>query len=295
MIRILVVLVFFAGAVYGAGGTTAADFVRVNVGERACSMGGAFTGVSNDNYCLYWNPAGAAQLGMKELSLSHTDYVADIKIAHISFMNPLAGKYTVGFGINNLYVEDKRRDMGGNVTGTFVNNDTTVSLLASARVKEDVLVGGVIKGLFEQLDTERTSGLAIDVGVMYQISGMNLGLVVQNVGSEIDYGNGVKASLPTNIKVGIGYLGSEKGTLSSDLDIPLYGTRSISIGGEYNVWRTLYIRAGYKLKEGGNDLGGLDGLSAGLGFSIKKNIINYALTPFGEFGYIHRISFNRMF
>ena len=39
-------------------GTTAAQFLKIGAGARAIGMGGTYTGISNDIYAVYWNPAG---------------------------------------------------------------------------------------------------------------------------------------------------------------------------------------------------------------------------------------------
>jgi long-subunit fatty acid transport protein len=257
-------------------------------------MGGAFTGVADDATAIYWNPAGACQIGAREITLGHTDYVADIKLGNIAYVAPV-GNYVVGVGVENLYVEDWRRDIDGNVLGTFVNNLTNVGLMLSYQATNEVAVGGVVKGIYEQLDTERSSGVGIDLGMMYDLGGINLGLVVQNLGSGISYGD-VTGALPTNLKVGIGYGGiaSGKGLVSSDIKIPVNGNRIISVGGEYNVWKTLYLRGGYSLMEN-NTLGPLYGLNTGMGFAVSGYRINYGFAPFGTFGSIHRVSFNKRF
>ena len=64
----------------------------------------------------------------------------------------------------------------------------------------------------------------------------------------------------------------------------------VSIGSEYYVVKYVVVRAGYKYRSGGNDLGGLDGLSAGLGVNIKSYSLDYAFVPFGEFDSTHRVS-----
>ncbi|MCP4481312.1 MAG: hypothetical protein GY817_00585, partial [bacterium] len=45
----------------------------------------------------------------------------------------------------------------------------------------------------------------------------------------------------------------------------------------------------------GNDLGALDGVSAGLGFVYSNYGIDYAYVPFGEYAETHRVSLNIFF
>jgi len=294
MIRVLLVLILATSVVYSAG-TASYEFLRVGVGERACSMGEAFSGVADDATAIFWNPAGATQLAKKELTVGHTAYVAEIKLANAGYMVP-AGRFVIGIGLQSLYDEQWRRDYDGNVLGTFSNNETSLGVMVGYKVRSDLSIGGTIKALNSQLDTERSSAIGIDIGAMYNVGGINFGLVVRNLGTNITYGEGTGA-LPTDVRIGVGYAGiaGGKGLISSDINIPVYGRKSLMVGGEYNIYKTLYIRGGYKLRDGGSELGALDGLNAGVGFSVRKVTINYGMAPFGEFAMTHRISLNTRF
>ena len=51
------------------------------------------------------------------------------------------------------------------------------------------------------------------------------------------------------------------------------------------------IRAGYKHNSAiNNTLGALSGLTCGAGFKLGIMGIDYALVPYGDLGYTHRIS-----
>lgn len=288
MYRVMMALLvcFCVVTVYGA--TASNEYLRIGVGERAVSMGEAFTGVSNDATTLYWNPAGATQLDSKALSLGYTEFVADIKLSNIAYTVPMKN-FVVGVGVQNLFTEDLRRDEDGNVQGTFVNNLTNVGVMLAHQFSNGLSVGATVKGLQEQLDTYRASGIALDLGVMKSVGGMNIGLTVKNIGTSEN------GALPTDVRLGIGYSGISNMTIASDIEFPMYGQRTIMVGGEYNVYKSLYLRGGYKYRDGGSQLGSLDGINAGLGFSLGKNVVNYAISPFGEFAVIHRLSFNRYF
>ena len=59
-------------------GTSAANFLRIGVGARALSMGGAFVALADDPTAAYWNVAGLAKLERDGVAFTHTDWVAGI-------------------------------------------------------------------------------------------------------------------------------------------------------------------------------------------------------------------------
>jgi long-subunit fatty acid transport protein len=287
MIRIVLVLLLSVVVVYG-GGTNSNEYLRIGVGERACSMGGAFTGLSDDGTAMFWNPAGATQLQSKTLTLGYTAYVADIKLGDFAYTVPM-GKYAIGVGFHNLFVEDMARDIYGNNLGTFTNNYANVGMMLSYKMDNGISVGGTVKALHEQLYTYTSNGVAMDLGAMMPVGGISLGMVVRNIGTS------ETGTLPTDVRFGIGYAGLGSGIISSDIDIPVNGKKSIMVGGEYNVYKSLFVRGGYRYQDGGSDVGTLDGLNAGLGFSVGKMLINYGFAPFGDYATIHRMSINTTF
>ncbi len=49
-------------------GTTAAQFLKINIGPRAMGMGTAFTATASDMSSIYWNPAGLVSIEYPELA-----------------------------------------------------------------------------------------------------------------------------------------------------------------------------------------------------------------------------------
>ena len=65
---------------------------------------------------------------------------------------------------------------------------------------------------------------------------------------------------------------------------------TFKLGTEYNISDMVFLRAGYKYLQYGNDLGALSGLTVGLGADIADYYLDYAFTPYGSLGQVHRIS-----
>src|SRR5262249_228129 len=52
---------------------SAGGFLRVPAGARAVGMGGAFVALADDGSAPFWNPAGLALLGAREILYQHAE------------------------------------------------------------------------------------------------------------------------------------------------------------------------------------------------------------------------------
>src|SRR6185312_4977369 len=57
---LLICLMLLASSAFAQDDKYAGDFLRIPVGARSLSMGGAFTSVANDESAFHWNPAGVS-------------------------------------------------------------------------------------------------------------------------------------------------------------------------------------------------------------------------------------------
>ena len=63
-----------AGAVNSNAGTSAFSFLKINAGARAVWMGGAFTGLADDENSLYYNPPCIATMEHRSFILGSHNY-----------------------------------------------------------------------------------------------------------------------------------------------------------------------------------------------------------------------------
>jgi len=275
-----------------SAGTTAGDFLAIGVGARACGMGEAYSAVTDGANSVYWNPAGLIIKKGSEVTFSHLQYVSGIRLGDVAFCMPYKVG-VLGVELNTLYTEDTRREaVTGNKTGDFMNYNAALTVAYSQEVDKNIYLGAGLKGIYMKLDDTAAKGVGLDVGGLYKVNEkLKCGLVVQNIGTKIKFENDAATPLSTNIRAGISYLINKSWIAALDGNMPFDGSKSASVGSEYYVVKYVAVRAGYKYRSGGNDLGGLDGLSAGLGLSIKSYSLDYAFVPFGEFDSTHRVSF----
>ena len=87
---------------------------------RPVSMGGAFTGLADDESALYYNPAGVAGLEGKRYMLAYQNNVFDMQWGFVGYIHPLGLDKKVSLYLNYLnYGDFIRTDELGNEEGTF--------------------------------------------------------------------------------------------------------------------------------------------------------------------------------
>ena len=84
-------LFLLAGQLYGkdinsGAGTSAFAFLKINSGARPVAMGGAFTGVADDENSLYYNPAGIASMNRNGVILGYHNYFVDLQSGTVGYV-----------------------------------------------------------------------------------------------------------------------------------------------------------------------------------------------------------------
>jgi len=281
---------------FAAGpGTTGATFLKLGVGSRPVAMGEAFVAAADDINALYWNPSGLSLAEGKQVIFTHTEWFQAIRYEYLAYCQPAFGG-TIGAGITYLYITDiERRDIAGALLGTTVPaNDLAIAVSYAKTLSERLNLGGTVKIINQQLDDKSALGAAIDLGMQYKLNkeGLVMGFALQNIGYEAPFITEA-SPMPMNLKAGIANKSADsKLTLSADLNYSILDSIwALGAGFEYWVHPILAIRAGYKYNSAiNNTLGALSGLTCGAGFKIGILGIDYALVPYGDLGYTHRIS-----
>jgi len=258
-------------------------------------MGEAFVAVADDINALYWNPSGLSLSEGKQVIFTHTEWFQAIRYEYLAYCQPALGG-TIGTGITYLYITDiERRDLAGTLLGTTVPaNDLAIAVSYAKTLSERLNLGGTVKIINQQLDDKSALGIAADLGMQYKLNkeGLVMGLALQNMGYEAPFITEV-SYLPMNLKAGIANKTADsKFTLATDLNYSILDSIwAVGAGIEYWVHPVFAIRAGYKYNSAiNNTLGALAGLTCGAGFKIGILGIDYALVPYGDLGYTHRIS-----
>jgi len=306
----------------------AASFLKIGTGARASAMGEAFTAVADDSSALFWNPAGLSFVQKTEFQVTHNQWISDVKADQFMLAIPAGGTWGLAWSTLDLghFAE---WDGPGVVTGrTFTVNDQVFSLgYGNSFFAETVQMGATAKYVRESLG----GGIggqtySMDIGATLNpwdtLPGISFSAVLQNLGGEL-----AGFELPQGLRLGtaartpglfnkpkrsspdlIGgdsegrtpypweFSGSEGGDLlisSMELLLPATGRSEVHWGFEY--WMNFVaLRAGYRYRFPRNDLGGMSGLTLGLGIRGRglqfDYGFDYAYAPYGDLGDASRFS-----
>jgi outer membrane protein OmpA-like peptidoglycan-associated protein len=279
-----------------AVGTTAANFLKIPPPARPAAMGQAFTAISDDESALTYNPAGVARALQDELSLTHIDWFQGIFVEHLGTILGLGPAGTVGLGVTWLNAGDIVRTTRinndpnnplGNYTenGTFQPYDLGITAAYAFEPWAQWNAGVDVRVLQQAIDSDQGWGFNLDLGV--QRTGLwdwlDLGLVAQNLGSQITVG-----STPFNEP--LAFTGGAAArflrrqlTLSVDVNMPMDNSVVPGVGAEYWIANTLALRGGWR--------GGYASQpTLGAGFRVNLFLLDYAWQPYAELGPTHRIT-----
>jgi hypothetical protein len=284
---------------YSKAGKSAGTFLKISVDARASGMGEAYTGLAEGVSSIYYNPAGLVQSKTKEVTFMHNAYFEEINHEFAGYVHPMEER-VIGIGIIGLFIDDIPRKTKARVLdeGSFGSNDYCVIFSLGQEIKEDISGGLSFKVIRQELANEKGLGVGIDLGLLYKnypTEGVNLGVVWQNIGPKMKIYK-EKFPLPTIFKLGIAYrLPNDKLLLVGDLKKPYDNEASIALGLEYRIWKSIFLRGGYRYKFDNLKHEPLTNLTYGVGFVIKDFRFDYAFMPYDKLEDTHRVSLTGVF
>ncbi|MCL2389997.1 MAG: PorV/PorQ family protein [Endomicrobia bacterium] len=283
-------------------GTSGAAFLKLGAGARAAAMGGAFTSAqdySSDG--IYWNPAKLAYNTKKDLTLMYSSYFEDISYGWTAFSMP-TGYGVFGAAVQYLsYGNIMGRDTDGFETSDFSPYDLAVYLSYARGHKFDdssnLGYGVNLKYVYSKIENS-ASAFAFDAGAVYTLKDnlTSFGAVLQNMGTTLKY-NEESESLPLMFKIGASRIIYEDFLVSWDIIFPSDNNIFLALGGEYKIQAAeetdIFLRAGYDGKS--KDVPGFSGFNAGFGVKYLDYVFDYAFSPYGDLGSVHRVSIGLKF
>ncbi|RKX27711.1 MAG: hypothetical protein DRP45_00385, partial [Candidatus Zixiibacteriota bacterium] len=174
--------------VNASAGTSGFSFLKINVGARAVAMGGAFTGLADDESSLYYNPAGIAALEGRRFIAGYHNYFVDLQSGVVGFIRSLNDRQTLAFHVSYLnYGEFTHTDRQGNINGTFGGSDILFATTFAMQYTHELLIGATGKLIYEKIQDYSATGLALDIGVKYSTNRGRYtgGLMIQNLGTQL--------------------------------------------------------------------------------------------------------------
>ncbi len=298
---------------------TGLQFLFVKSDAKAAAMGEAMTAVESysSSSALFFNPATMALMkGKLDLSVSSNSWIADIQHNNLSLSyKPGFGNFGI-FGLTVQFVDYGEMQgtavwaNGNGYYDTEIFNPTAMAMgLGYAKKLNDKLaIGTHIKSAHQylgksisvvgkndslELKNQNESEFAVDFGTYLRTGFKSLafGMTINNFSKELKYEQ-ESFQLPLNFILGIsmdlmdlmGDSNKNSLILAVDATHPRSHAEQLKIGLDYTFLNTFSIRGGYIHGNDENDI------SFGAGIRKFNLAVDYALIPFGVFGYVTQLT-----
>ncbi|MCH8286353.1 PorV/PorQ family protein [candidate division KSB1 bacterium] len=172
-------------------GSTAANFLKLDVGARAIALGGAFTALATDGTAMLYNPAGIADFTKLTFMYHNIDLYADIRQQVIGLTVPIGAASTFGIYVNYVDLGSIERtntvSQNGGLNQLIFSSNVSYGITFARRLTDRVLFGVAAKYVKEKLWNESATGISFDFGTIYEpgIGGLRLGLAIRHLGPEM--------------------------------------------------------------------------------------------------------------
>lgn len=264
-----------------AVGETGAQFLKIGIGAKACAMGEAFAGLSDDPSAIYWNPAGMMQMKSLEILMAQNYWLMDMSDQYLSAVIP-SSYGAFGASINYSSSGDIPKYENEQRIGDYSAYDAALSVAYANNLNSQLIVGVGFKYIQQRIEDESAAGFSVDIGLIYElnfIKNLRMGCVMQNLGPGIKF---IKEAdpLPFNFKGGAAYKINDL-TLVGDINFPKDSDFQTNLGVEYILRNLLALRMGFNTA---------NSYTAGVGILWRKFEIDYAFVPYKDVDNSTRIS-----
>lgn len=301
-------------------GAAGSQFLKIPIGARANGLAGAYTSISNDLTSIFWNPAGLADVKYISADFSYTQWFAGFKHSFGAFALPVGRNFTaavalVALNSGNIEITTLEKPNGTGLS--YQVNDVALSFTFSGYLTDQFSFGLTAKYVNNSISNLSSTGIAFDVGTMYEtgIQGIRLGFSIHNLGIKQAY-SGQDLNTSKKLYEALNAAPLDIAYISNSYSLPLIFRAGISsevwkvedhkvivagdfitlsdtpehfaLGAEYTFKDFLALRAGYQF---GTDIFGLSG-GVGLKYFAGgfEGEFDYSLTPTKNIGLVNRLS-----
>jgi hypothetical protein len=302
-------------------GTAGAQFLQIGVGARAMAMAGATVASSNDASAIFSNPAGIASVFSQSTTFNYIQWWATIQITAAAYAVRLGDAGTVGASVVSMSMDpmEVTTELYPEGTGqTFSPSSTAIGLTYARPLTDKFNAGITVKYVNETILRESSSGVAFDVGTQYRLwfNDLTIGMSLTNFGGNlkmdgqdlsVTYDKDVyntrerkvtaklltdEYALPLHFQVGVSLFPYKSENVSwlvaFDVAHPNDNDERINVGTEISIFRTLFLRGGYRSHY---DEEGLT-LGAGIAWSgeLTRITFDYGFSQYNSLPSTHRFS-----
>lgn len=290
-------------------GNTGFDTLKLIYSAKTMAMGGAVTGLAENPAALSFNPAAILRAPHRKINATVMNHFVGSAGGSIEYINPRDTFVAYGASLrywNSGSMDRTEISASGELleTGESFGAQSLVASVSMARFISLALdFGASAKLILDSIDDASASAVMFDLGVLHHTVNENVkvGLSLRNIGFQTSYysESKYKERLPVTYSAGISMRMNPE--LIAAFDIGKAGGENIIVrlGAEYYLYPNLALRAGLKSNAGdyhmGSILGYSGGSSIGLGWKTGNIDLDYALSSYGDLGFINQITISYNF
>ncbi|MCM2267087.1 MAG: PorV/PorQ family protein [Elusimicrobiales bacterium] len=298
---------FAQGFDAGSAGTAAAQFLKIASGARGAAMGEAYSALADDAFALDWNPAGLINIRKNSMVFMHSPYLAGTYADYFAYAESAGevGAWGVSFKYMN-YGKISQTDSSGFELGEFTPYDTAVNVGFACYVtgfnkdpEERFVLGATGKFVRSKIiSADNTVSADIGLNLPYMFDNkFRMTLAAQNIMGTLRYDK-EEAPLPLILRLGTltklgNYFNLTADVIAARDNLPFF-----AMGAEARVpvysQLDVFLRGGFNTRAV-SDLSGARNMAVGGGLRYADYTIDYAFSPFGDLGNVHRISASIVF
>lgn len=277
-----------------SAGTSSNLLLRFGTSAKVAGMSDAYSGLANDENALFYNPAGLTQMRIGAIGLNHAEWLEDIRIDNIVYGKPVSRNLVLGLSLTHMWMPAiQGKDQYGNQTTEFDVSSSIAQIGMAYRFHRYLSVGLALKYFQDNLAEYSAKGIAYDAGLHFRpiANRLSLGLVVQNLGSEVRYDR-VDQNIPLTYRAGLA-LDILPGNLviAADVSKAIDTDFRYHLGGAYTHRKFFIVRVGNRFSNQELLLP-----SFGIGFVVKDQFrLDYTFSNIPELGATHRVGFSFRF
>ncbi len=299
MKKYITILIIVLGTVFlysEANGSYGWQLLKANPSAAISAQGG--TGEFSediDAFMFVTNSTSSLHFNTKVVSASYRKFLFDTNFSMLAYTNS-TGKKAFGIAVRYQdYGKIDRRDETGDLIGEFHPFDFVSTLNFAYRLSPVHNLGANFSLLYEQLDTNSSYGVSMDLGYLYlsNIRGLRFATAIKNLGitSKMDM---ERIKLPITFSASIIQdFNILNIPISTQLKILKYIDDS-QIKFNYGInatYRKIFVvRFGYKLNYE------TQSFTAGIGLMIKNIKVDYSYLPYSnDLNDVHQIGISYIF
>lgn len=291
-----------AGFNSDSAGTASGQFLKIAAGARGAGLGEAYSALADDAFALDWNPAGLINIKKNSMTVMHAPYLAGTFADYFAYAETAGDMGSWGLGVKYMnYGKINRTDSSGLVLGHFTPYDVALSVGFACYItgfnkapEERFVLGATGKFVKSRiLSEDNTVSADIGLNLPYMFDNrFRISLTAQNIMGTLRYDK-EQAALPLMLRLGTVTKFSDYFNLTGDIAASRDNLPYLAMGGEvklpvYDDMDT-FLRAGFNTRAI-SDVSGARNVSFGGGLRYKDYQFDYAFSPFGDLGSVHRLS-----